>query len=386
MLDKNLVTCICTDAITFNVQLNLKNVEYVGFSTLRPSLREDACAEMRTRNNYITVKSLETSTPNQTMEGLAENFSNNSVLGLTNLTSSDFSPSHYMVIEGSVVGALIGLAAIVYFLFLSSICLCHKLNGDESCASQYSTGLYFVYKMFFPQFVEVGVTEDGAKGKGKNKMKFLFGGYKEPRKPLMVHVYFMTMMFLAICWFFVMFVDTAIYRKTTTCNDINVQKNAYVCFDVNADNYHRAEPVDCAKVIDDLDVHVLCYLRYFNFPTAASIAFSFMQLIVFGIYVTFAITLYFVAKWKNGKFISIIIWVVSAVIMVAVIISVVVALDQEDSTQDTGLNFLYGDRVPRYIICGLGCLTVLLLSALSPYCWLIEHDPEKLYLTFDSGV
>lgn len=323
------------------------------------------------------------------MEGLAENFTN-STLGLTNLTSSDFTPSDYMVIEGSVIGALISFAAIVYFLFLSSIYICRKLDhdgGDDSCANQYSTGLYFVYKVFFPQFVEIGVAEDGDKGKGKNKRIYLFGGYKEPRKPGMVHVYFMTMMFLAICWFIVMFVDTAIYRKTTTCNDINVQKNAYVCFDVNADKYHQAEPVDCAKVIDDLDVHVLCYLKYFNFPTAASIAFSFMQLIVFGIYVTFALTLYVVAKWKNRKFVFII-WVLLAIIIVAAIISVVIAFDQADSTQNTGLNFLYGDRVPRYIICGLGCLTVLLLAAFSPYCWLIEHNPKKLYLTFafDSGV
>lgn len=225
-----------------------------------------------------------------------------------------------------------------------------------------------------------------SRAKRKKRRFFLFGGYRKPIKLRMVHVYFLTMMLLAICWFSVMFIDTGIYRKTTTCNDINVERDAYLCFDVNVNNYLHAEPVDCTKVIDDLDVHVLCYLKYYNIATAASIAFSFMQLIVFGIYITFAITLFCVAKWKYGNIFIGLIWAVSAILIVVVIVVIVIALDNSDDTKYETINFLYGDRVARYIICVLGCLTVVLLAGLSPYNWLIKHEPKKLLPTFDSSV
>ena len=256
----------------------------------------------------------------------------------------------------------------------------------RTCVDEYFTCLHSVYKMFFPKFIEMGVS-------GDRETIFLFGGYKNPqhlRRARMIHVYFMTMMFLAICWFIVVFVDTAIFRKTMTCNDINVEEHAYVCFDVNANDYHHSKPVDCNEVIDKRDVHVLCYLQYYNFPTAASIAFSFMQLIVFGIYVTFALTLlivrwHLVTKCKYKKYI---IRVVSGLIIVVfivipiIILIIIIILDHVNEAQNTGFNFLYGERVPRYFMCVLGCLTLFLLAGLSPYWWLIE-DTEKFYPKFD---
>lgn len=40
------------------------------------------------------------------------------------------------------------------------------------------------------------------------------------------------MIFVAINCFFIMFVDNFLYRKSTTCNDLNVRNDDYSCFDV----------------------------------------------------------------------------------------------------------------------------------------------------------
>lgn len=105
------------------------------------------------------------------MNGSIENLTD-SVIPLTNLTSSVISPSYYMVIEGSVIGALIVFASTIYLTFLSSICCCNVLDDDGTCAGQYSTGLQFVYKMFFSQFIEIGVHEFEEQGKKEKKTIF----------------------------------------------------------------------------------------------------------------------------------------------------------------------------------------------------------------------
>ena len=94
-----------------------------------------------------------------------------------------------------------------------------------------------------------------------------------------------------------MFFDTAFYRKTTTCNDVNTRQDAFLCFDVSESI--KDGPIDCTDPVnkDDPDVYVICYLQYFNFPVALSLAFSFAQLIIILIHISFTLTLWYVKNF-----------------------------------------------------------------------------------------
>ena len=59
----------------------------------------------------------------------------------------------------------------------------------------------------------------------------------------MLHIYFLLIIFAVFNLGAAMFVDNFFYRKTTTCNDLNVRNDAYQCF--NAEDPLESDPVEC---------------------------------------------------------------------------------------------------------------------------------------------
>ena len=88
------------------------------------------------------------------------------------------------------------------------------------------------------------------------------------------YFYFTYMFLMCVMWFIAILMELSIYRKTGTCNDINVEVQSFSCFDVD-NNY---EKIDCDNTTDIETRRVICYLYS---PTIAGIgvAFSVAQLI-----------------------------------------------------------------------------------------------------------
>ena len=88
---------------------------------------------------------------------------------------------------------------------------------------------------------------------------------------------------LLVCLFFNLF----IYRKTSTCNDINVKTEYSVCFDINH-GYARVNCTD-SKNINDPNLEVICYLTDWGFFRALGVSFGAIQAVRALIFVLFPI-------------------------------------------------------------------------------------------------
>ena len=234
--------------------------------------------------------------------------------------------------------------------------------------------LYSVYHIVFRYSVEQ-VTIVGPEG--TTRREYLFGGYGNPRTPWKLHAYYLAMLLIVANWFFVMFFDTAIYRKTTTCNDLNVRRDAYLCFDISKPI--TAGPTNCTDpaIRDDLDIYVLCYLQYFNFPIALSLSYSFVQLIIILIHISFSITL-----WCVKNYTPIAAFLLHATLFIVYLViflfyGFIVKTNAVANIKYEGFNFFYGDRILRFVMAILGGISLLVLTLLSPYYWLIDKHHRE---------
>ena len=104
----------------------------------------------------------------------------------------------------------------------------------------------------------------------------LFAKRRRPRNNccyVMVLAYFTALLILLSFLFLSLFSNVLIYRKTSTCNDINVKTENSICFDL--DNGYKV--VDCLERKDDPDLNVICYLTDLNVFRALGIAFGAIQ-------------------------------------------------------------------------------------------------------------
>lgn len=238
--------------------------------------------------------------------------------------------------------------------------------------------LFSVYRIVFRQSVE----EVTILGPGTTRREYLFGGYGIPRRPWWLHAYFLAMLLIVANWFFVMFFDTAFYRKTTTCNDLNVRRDAYLCFDISKPI--TAGPTNCTdpEIRDNLDIYVLCYLQFFNFPIALSLAFSFAQLIIILIHISFAITLWCVKNYTPIAAIVLHAALCIVYVLFFVVYGPIVGTNAVNNVKFEGTNIFYGDRILRMFMVLLGFFSLLLLTLLSPYYWLIDKHHRAYCPTY----
>ena len=239
--------------------------------------------------------------------------------------------------------------------------------------------LFSVYRIVFRQSVEQ-VTIVGPEG--TTRREYLFGGYGIPRRPWRLHAYYLAMLLIVANWFFVMFFDTAFYRKTTTCNDLNVRRDAYLCFDISKSI--TAGPTNCTDpaIRDDLDIHVLCYLQFFNFPIALSLSFSFAQLIIILIHISFAITLWCVTNYTPVAAMLLHAALCIGYVLFFLVYGPIVGANAVDNIRFEGTNLFYGDRILRMVMVLLGFFSLLLLTLLSPYYWLIDKYHREYCPTY----
>ena len=263
---------------------------------------------------------------------------------------------------------------------------CSKL--DESCSN--INDCFTLYRIVFWQSVQEVITlyetfdSKTSTTKTHCRQEFLFGGYRNPKRICCLHTYFLTMLVIVLNWFLLMFFDTAFYRKTTSCNDINVKRDAYMCFDVSKPLSDG--PIDCTANEQNDDLHVLCYLKSFNIATALSLAFSFAQLVILLIYISFSYTLWCV-KNCNARcaLFSHVVILVAYIVFGCLVYGLLIGLNAKDLKYSEGWNIFYGDKILHiimFVCCGV---TIFFLTLLSPYCWLIRDNKEH-YPTFKEEV
>lgn len=197
----------------------------------------------------------------------------------------------------------------------------------------------------------------------------------------MVHVYFLSMAFVAINWFFIVFFDNFYFDKTTTCNDPNLEDHDHLCFDVMKN--FTSKPINCSDSANS-DIDVLCYIQSFNFFGAISLAYSFFHLVIFCIHISFLLTLWCTKNyhWWYALILYILVTFLYFAFF-AVYTPIIYTVD--DWQYMTRSNFiLYGYRAIRPIMIVWGFISFFLIAVLSPYCWLIEKDIDTLEEHFPS--
>lgn len=246
---------------------------------------------------------------------------------------------------------------------------CSKIF-KERCQEAPSTFLA-LYKAIFRSVEEVRLHPT-------TRREFLIGGYRNPRKPYMVHVYYMAMLVVVFNWFLIMVIDNALFRKTTTCNDLS-EDDAFMCFDIRKSIY--AGPVDCND--DGIEeIPVLCFLTNNNLPNALSLAVGISHLVLLGIHLSFTLTVWCVKNCSPYAALSLNLVVTFGYVVTLIGYGSAVIANTNDIQYSETWNLFYGFRVMRIVMAIWGFVTLILILFFSPYWWLIDKQHHYYLPTY----
>ena len=192
------------------------------------------------------------------------------------------------------------------------------------------------------------------------------------------YTYFIVATILAILWFIVMALENAIYRKTGTCNDINVKDSSFICFDVTSGS-SNPNSINC-QVGSNPDITVFCYLYSPN-PGAVGIAVGIFNLFIFGITAYFRLT----TKMAENEFLRVLVIVLQAVLYLFTI-AVCIGLLVGHFRFKAELYFFQGNAIIRWVIFLLFPITG---AALIPVPWCFFTKPpayNSMYLCLKQDI
>ena len=253
---------------------------------------------------------------------------------------------------------------------------CRKTQERRDCCRDVPNWLLSLYHLVFNKSIEK-VTIPGADH--TSEQIYLFGGYAFPKHPVWLHVYYLSMLFIVAIWFVIVWIDTAIFIKTATCNDLNLVDNVYACFDVK-DSFTNG-PIDCLDSANK-DTNVICYLHYFGLIAALSIAYGFTQLVIIVIERSFAFTLSCIKKITPKCTFFLYLSLFTIILLGVITYTVCVYTNvQELRYKETNFPF-YGDRVMHWANALWMLVTLFTITVLSPYCWLIDKYNHEYKSSF----
>ena len=181
------------------------------------------------------------------------------------------------------------------------------------------------------------------------------------------YFYFFMAAFLAGLWFIVLLCENSIYRKTTTCNDINVKDNSFTCFDLN----DQSRPVQCPIGSSPNNKSIFCYLYEPN-PGAAGIAYGFVKLILIGVVIYFKV-LNQLRQYKCCQYILLILQVGGMIIAPLLLTFTLPFLQYKTKLE---LYFFHGRAVLRVAMFVLVVVTPTTLIP-APWCCLTNSNKFK---------
>ncbi len=265
-----------------------------------------------------------------------------------------------IVLRELIPVVLLSLAAIVFmFVVIPLIATCCQCCGEST---SWFENLYDTYTCVFKALYPFGTVVV--------KEKTAVFAERQPETgcaKIWTCLYFAVVLTLASCWGFVVFWNSSYYRKTNTCNDINVDDDSYVCYTTK--DY---EIVDCMHT--EKPGPVLCYLETKSFAAGAGIGFSIFQLMLGVGKVGFTVATWFASKgsYHCGSICFFIISIVVGVVLIAILIAYPVCAFELDHTS---YNVFFGHPVLVWWMYALLVITIFLclplLIALS--CANYEH-------------
>ena len=177
------------------------------------------------------------------------------------------------------------------------------------------------------------------------------------------YTYFIVATILALLWLIAMTVENAIYRKTGTCNDINVLESSFTCFDITSDSFKL---IDCENGSNP-DITVFCYLYNPN-PGAVGNAYAIAHLIIFGITAYFRLTTKMAEK-KPFRVLVIVLQVALYLLIIAVCIGLLVGHFRFKAE----LYFFKGNAAMRWTIYLLIPITAAVVIPV-PWCFFTNEE------------
>ena len=298
--------------------------------------------------------------------------------------------TEYDRLEGSIGGIslVITFIAAVSFIFIYVCCCCEGSNNPCKCRRENNAGnreeegcckgcwttenLHNILAIVYANFKEFRVQTTGNNDNASQTL--VISDRKAPYGCIgcSAYTYYIYMMFMSFMWFFATAIDFSIYRKTTTCNDINVDVKSFRCFDVN----NNSETINC-EIPGIEDKQVICYLYSPNIA-GLGVAFSTAKLIS----VVADIGYRMIFKITNKNFCCAILWR-PFFIAVAIIAFIAYIILTQTTLMDT--YFIFGVVPMRVAQLLLLCLTVGGILLLPPWCQYSDDDYKKKYYNVGYG-
>ena len=229
---------------------------------------------------------------------------------------------------------------------------------------------------------------------GAELVEILYPTVKKEPKPLKarttwgkvaLYVYFTVLSGLVALWYLAVFSDSFFYRKTGTCNDLNVNDTDYSCFLISDRNIppqvqeiideEPGDLVPCQRVQDFLltspnvtyDLEVICYTTQLSLLSAMGIAYGASRTITFLLQVVFKGCLFLAARGRIVRRILSIFQVSFVAFAVVFVFIVPTTLHEVSGPRNSPLDILRGDRFYPYAFVILLGLSTIFVAGLTPW-------------------
>ena len=290
----------------------------------------------------------------------------------------------YAALEGGfggsileLISAIVIVLAIIHWIrfFKKNYCDCkekryqdsensQKSNCDACCGActKYCTSLESLHNilgMMFSNITQIVAT-------GNDKPSLIISD-REIQRPItctgcFTYAYYTYMLLVSLMWFIAIAIDFSVYRKTTTCNDINIKVKSFRCFEVGK----KFQIVNCESPGVD-EKNVICYL-YSPSIAGLGVAFSIAKLISvvadIAYNMIFKITNKSLALGISVRILCIILAVLALIAYLAV--TGTKAIDEEYFTLG-----LVPMRIAQLLLL---CLTIGGILVFPPWC---QHSTDK---------
>lgn len=165
------------------------------------------------------------------------------------------------------------------------------------------------------------------------------------------YLYFTLVVILAAIWAALVGIENAVYRKTTTCNDINVQDESFTCFDAKQYESYPCR-ASTGGPTSESNVPVICYL-FSPSIGALGIAFSIFKLVLFGVTVYFKIAVKIV---ELGSWTKYLVYVTQVILFIVITVGIISVYPSIHFTNTFSFYFFHGNAVIRL---AMFCLLIM---------------------------
>ena len=304
-----------------------------------------------------------------------------------------------MVLEWKSQSAY-ALTELVFFIIICTVILATVAIAVVVLLMYFKKNSSF-FSILRPLFENVFTTAIAFSQERGGKIKVVFLGYKEkghedPAGPrgwketvvrVWVHIYLTLLCSVGVLWFLAVFSDTVLYRKTSTCLDVNVRFTNTQCFLLSTEgvppeiqeiiDLEEGNVVPCQRVQNYLllnnityDLEVICYQSQLNPLAALGVAYGTMKAMIFVMTTVIAVLFWLFKHLPSSVSCICVAHTVQiglSIVITIIIIAVIASLHTSSGPRNTSFDYLRGDRFFNTSITGLISVTIIVTFGLFPW-------------------